>query len=503
MTSLGSIFTAFIALLAPHNLIWLVLGVIVGLIMGAIPGLTSAMAIALIIPFTWRLQPTQAIPMLLGAYNAGTYGGSLSAIMIGTPGTPSAAATVIDGYALAKQGKVGKAVKTALFSSIFGCLFSTILLCTVTGPISKIALKFGASEYTVLMIFALTLIASAAGKSVIKGLIGGAFGLLAGCVGMDKGFSMTRLTFGNLKLASGIELVVMMIGLLAMSEIFKQMENVRDKADAPQLPKASCKDDDRYNISEFKSNLRHWLRSSALGAGIGALPGLGPALACYIGYDIGKKRAKHPELFGKGSVEGIACAEAANNAVCGANMIPLLSLGVPGDTGAAILMGAFMVQGLTPGPLVFIESPQTVNSIYAGLIISNLSLMVIALIFWRVFRKICSAASSIIFPCVCAFCVIGVYALNSSITDVWIMLVFAVIAYIFSKTKVPLVTCIIGFILSPLFENYFRRALVLSDGNFGTFFSSSLCIAFWIITLLSVFLVIRGKHRDKNLKDGM
>lgn len=494
---------AFIGMLMPGNLVWLIAGVLVGLIMGAIPGLTSVMAMALIIPFTGALEPTQAIPMLLGAYNAGIFGGSLSAIMIGTPGTPAAGATVADGYALAKQGKTGKAVKTALFSSIFGCCFATLILCFVTEPISKVALKIGPSEYTVLMIFSLTIIASAAGRSLIKGLIGGSFGLLFGMVGMDKGFTIPRFDFGIIKLTSGIDLVIMMIGLLAMAEIFKQTEDVRKVADLPQLPPPTCKDDDRFSLQDLKNNWIQWIRSAILGTGIGALPGLGASLACYLSYDIGKKLSKHPEKFGQGSVEGIACAESANNAVCGSNMIPLLSLGVPGDAGAAILMGAFIVQGLTPGPMVFFESPGTVKAVFAGLFIVNVILAIVVLLTWRGFRKICSAPSSIIFPCVCAFCAIGVYALNASLVDIWVMLFFGVIAYVFSKIKIPLVTVIIGFILSPLFENYFRRALVLSDGNPMTFVSSPICIALWIITVFAVIMIVRGKMKDKALQDGL
>lgn len=202
-------------------------------------------------------------------------------------------------------------------------------------------------------------------------------------------------------------------------------------------------------------------------------------------------------------MEGVACAESANNAVCGANMIPLLALGVPGDTGAAILMGAFMVQGLTPGPLVFSESPDTVYNVYAGLILCNIALVAITLLTWRIFKKICSVSTSIIFPCVCLFCVVGVYALSSSLVDVWVMLFFSVVGYLLTKFKFPLPTVIIGFILSPLFEKNFRRALVLSKGSFATFFSSPLCIAFWAATIIAVVVIVRGKHKDKALADGM
>ena len=493
----------FVAVLTPINLLFMLGGVVMGLVLGAIPGLTATMAIALVIPMTYYLSPTQSLVMLLAAYNAGTFGGSLAAVLIGTPGTPAAAATVADGYALARQGKAGKAIKTALFSSIFGCLFSSIILILIAQPIAKYALNFGPAEYAVLMLFSLTIIASAAGKSMIKGLLAGCVGLFFGCVGMDASYTIPRLNFGILKLSSGIDLVVMLIGFLAVSEVLKQVESVARGNTKAHLPAPSCRDDSRFVKADFKLCLRHWLTSSAVGCAIGALPGLGPALACYIGYDTGKKNAKHPELFGKGSIEGVSAAEAANNAVCGANMIPLLSLGVPGDTGAALLMSAFIVQGLTPGPLVFQESPETVYNVYAGLILCNLALVVIVLLTWKLFTRICSLETTIIFPAVIMFCIIGVYALNSNLTDVWIMLVFAVLGYILSKFKFPMACVLIGFILSPLFEKNFRRALILSKGDFTTFFSSPLCLIFWAATILSVFFILRGKRKDKQLQDGM
>ena len=487
----------------PTILLYLFGGVIVGMILGAIPGLTATMAIALVIPLTYYMTPSQSLIMLLAAYNAGTFGGSLAAILIGTPGTPAAAATVADGYNLAKKGKAGKAIKTALFSSAFGCLFSSIVLIIIAQPIAKYALKFGPAEYTILMVFSLSIIASAAGRSLAKGLIAGCIGLLFGCIGMDSAYTIPRLTFGILKLSSGIDLVVMLIGALALGEILTQVETVASGNTKAHLPKPADPDDLKFNLSNLKLCLPHWIRSSFLGCGIGALPGLGPALACYIGYDVGKKTAKHPQDFGNGAIEGVAAAEAANNAVCGANMIPLLSLGVPGDTGAALLIGAFMVQGLTPGPLIFNESPETVYNVYAGLILCNIALVIVALLLWRAFTKICSLETTIIFPCVLMFCVVGVYALNTSLTDVWIMLFFGVIGYLIKKFKFPVAPMLIGFILSPLFEKNFRRALILSDGNLKIFFSSPLCWAFWILTVVSVFFIVRGKMKDKQLADGM
>ncbi|MDR3333103.1 MAG: tripartite tricarboxylate transporter permease [Synergistaceae bacterium] len=493
----------FSAVLIPGNFIYLLGGVLIGLVMGAIPGLTATMAIALIVPMTYYITPTQSLIMLLAAYNAGTFGGSMSAILIATPGTPAAAATVVDGFNLAKQGKAGKAIKAALFASCFGCLFSSIVLVASAQPIAKYALKFGPAEYTVLMIFSLTIIASAAGRSMVKGLIGGCLGLLFGCVGMDAVFTTPRFTFGVLKLSSGIDLVVMLIGALAFSELLKQAGSVRKAVNKPHLPAPACKEDSQFTRDDLKISWKHWLRSSAIGCVIGALPGLGPALACWVGYDAAKRGAKHPELFGKGSVEGIAGAESANNAVCGANMIPLLSLGVPGDTGAAVLIGAFLVQGLTPGPLVFTESPQTIYNVYAGLILSNIVLFTVVMLTYRGFTSIAKLEDSLIYPAVSVLCVVGVYALSRSLTDVWVMLLFAVIGFVLSKLEFPTVTMLIGFILSPIFERNARRALQLSFGDFAVFFRSPLCWAFWVITVISVFTILYGKRKNKQLQDGL
>ncbi|GHS90655.1 C4-dicarboxylate ABC transporter permease [Synergistales bacterium] len=493
----------FMAVLMPENLIYLFGGVVIGLVMGAIPGLTATMAIALIIPMTYYITPTQSLIMLLAAYNAGTFGGSMSAILIATPGTPAAAATVADGFALAKQGKAVKAIKAALFASCFGCLFSSVMLVLVAQPVARYALKFGPAEYTVLMVFSLTIIASAAGRSMIKGLIGGCLGLLFGCVGMDAVFTSPRLTFGILKLSSGIDLMVLLIGALAFSELLKQVCNIRKTTNMPHLPAPSCKEDSQFTKDDLKLSWKHWFRSSVIGCVIGALPGLGPALACWVGYDAAKRSAKHPELFGKGAVEGIAGAEAANNAVCGANMIPLLSLGVPGDTGAAVLIGAFLVQGLTPGPLIFSESPQTVYNVYAGLIMCNVVLFFVVMSSYRLFAGVAKLEGSLIYPAVCVFCVVGVYALNRSLVDVWLMLFFAVIGFVLSKFEFPTVTMLIGFILSPIFERNARRALQLSFGEYSVFFRSPLCWAFWAITVISVVTILWGKRKHKTLQDGL
>jgi putative tricarboxylic transport membrane protein len=487
--------SGFATILEPGNLIYLMVGVAAGLVLGAIPGLTATMAIALIIPLTYYMSPVQAFTMIMGAYNGGTFGGSISAILIGTPGTPAAAATTADGFRMALKGQGGKAIKMALYASVSGCLFSCLVLISVAEPIARYALKFGPAEYTVLMVFSLTIIGSASGESIIKGMIGGVFGLLFGVVGLDLFMSVPRFTFGIPYLAGGINLIVMLIGSLAFSEILIQVESVARGKTTGHLPPPSRKSDASLRFSEYAANFKTILRSACLGCGIGALPGLGSTLAAYVGYDMAKRNSKHPEEFGTGILEGVAAPEAANNAVCGANLIPLLALGVPGDAVAAILIGAFMIQGLTPGPLIFREAPGVVAGLYAGLILSNLLLVVFTYLFTPCFTKLGQLKTTIIFPCVVACCFIGVYGMGQNSTDLWIMLVFAVIGYVMAKFNYYPATMMIGFILSPLFEENFRQALIVSRNSYGIFFQSYLCIFFWLITAYSLFTILRAKHR--------
>jgi putative tricarboxylic transport membrane protein len=483
-------------LTTPSILISLIIGVVVGTVMGAIPGLTATMAIALVIPLTFYMDPVQSLAMLIGAYNGGNFGGSISAILIGTPGTPAAAATVADGFKLGLQGKGSKAIKMALFASISGCLFSCVMLVLVAEPIARYALKFGPAEYTVLMVFSLTIIGSAAGKSMIKGFIGGLLGLLFGMVGLDTISSVTRFTFGTASLTSGIDLIVMLIGSLALSEVLVQVESVaRGKVDA-HLPPPKHPSDAKLSWQEYIGNIRTIFRSAAIGCGIGALPGLGTTLAAYLGYDMAKRNSKHPEEFGQGALEGVAAAETANNAVCGANLIPLLALGVPGDAMAAIMIGAFMIQGLTPGPLVFREAPHVIAGLYAGLILSNLLLVLFVMSCYKGFAKISQLETTVIFPVVLICCFIGVYALNQSLADVWIMLFFAVLGYLMVKFDYSPATMMIGFILSPLLEVNLRQALLISGNNPAIFFSTPITWFFWFITVYSMYKIVKSRRRS-------
>ena len=484
-------------IISPGVLICLLGGVTVGLILGAIPGLSATMAIALVIPFTYYLTPTQAIVMCLGAFNGGCFGGSISAILLATPGTTAASATVMDGYAMAQKGQATKAVKTALFSSMFGCMFATILLIFVAEPIAKYALEIGPAEYTILMLFAMTIIGSASGENVFKGLAAGALGLLLGTVGFDPMEGSSRLTFGLVKLSSGIDLVVMLIGLLALSAIMIQVENLAPaQQQTSMLPPPKGPEDEKLSRKEVKRLLPIWFQSALIGSGIGALPGLGTTLAAWLGYDTAKRRSKHPERFGTGIIEGVAGPEAANNAVCGSNMIPLLTMGIPGDVTAALLVGAFMLQGLTPGPMIFQEDPQSVYNIYVGLLASNLILLVMTFVLMRAFKQVSKLPPNIIIPCVCMFCMVGVYALFTSLEDIMIMLIFTVVGFILMKFGYPVACMLVGFILSPMLEKYARMALTMSDGNFNIFFHRTLDWVLWAVVAISIVTIVHSRRKS-------
>ena len=486
-------FAGFATILEPSNLVYLVVGVVAGVILGAIPGLTATMAIALIIPLTYYMNPVQSFTMIMGAYNGGTFGGSISAILLGTPGTPAAAATVADGMKLALKGQAGKAIKMALFASVSGCLFSCVILVLVAEPIARYALKFGPAEYTVLMIFSLTIIGSASGKNIIKGCLGGVLGLLFGTVGMDIVTSTARFNFGISFLSSGINLVVLLIGALACSEIFVHVESIAGGKVTSHLPPPQTKDDSNLLFSEYWRYIKTIFRSACIGCGIGALPGLGPTLAAYVGYDMARRASKKPEEFGTGTLEGVAAAETANNAVCGANLIPLLALGVPGDAVAAIMIGAFLIQGLTPGPMIFREAPDVVMALYAGLIISNVLLILVTYMVYRGMTRLSQLETTLIFPIVFCFCFVGVYAMNQDAIDLWIMLFFAVIGYVLSKFDYPVSTMMIGFILSPLLEESYRQAMTISRGSYGIFFDSPITLALWAIIAYSLYVIGRAR----------
>ena len=490
------LFNGFAEILAPGNLIYLLGGVTVGIILGAIPGLTATMGIAMVIPLTLTLPPIPSLMMLMGAYKGGIFGGSIAAILLCAPGTSAAAATVADGHALAKAGKAIKALKISLTASVIGDTFSDIVLIFLAVNLARVALQFGPGEFTAVAIMALTIVGPASGKSLLKGLITAVGGLLLALIGLDPGTSLPRLTFDLNEMVDGIALVPMLIGLLTIPEIMAQYEE-RVRAVKAHIPPPSCKDDTRITRKDWKQMVRPMVSGSLLGTVIGIIPGLGPTLGAFMGYDAAWRQSKHREEFGRGSVEGIAGAESGNNSVSGANLVPLLGLGVPGDVEAAILVGAFLIHDLTPGPLIFQEAPNVIYGLYAGLLMANLLLYVIARGLLPTFTKAAGLRVTIIFPVMLVLCAVGSYAFNQSLFDVGVTFAFGLLGYGLNKLNFPRATFLIGFILGPLLEDNFRRAMVISEGQIGILFDSPLSIGLWIFTVISVGTILYSKWRQR------
>jgi len=496
---LENLAAGFMLIMQWPSLLAIVIGVNIGIIMGAIPGLTGAMAIALIIPMTFTMSPSVAIPMLLGIYKGGIFGGSIPAILLNTPGSPASAATAIDGYALTKQGKGLKALKTALYASFVGDTLSDLCLLFVAAPLAALALKCGPADYATIIVFSMTIIAAVSGKSLIKGMIAAVLGMVFAMVGLDPILGTPRFTFDYAAMSGGINLIPMLIGLLAMSEIFSQMAQLATGDGVGQTIdfKSLDRKENKLTWGDIKPCIKPVVRASVIGTLIGALPGIGPSTAAFLGYSEAKRTSKHPEKFGKGSLEGIAAAEAGNNAVCGANLIPLLSLGIPGDVVAAVLVGAFMIQGMRLGPLLIKEQPDVVYSILLGLMICNLAYRFFGTFFIRFAIKTTKTPKVVLLPIVSILCIAGAYGVRGDIFDVKAMFVFGVLGFVLNKHNFSLPAMLIAFILEPMLENSFRQAMILYDWNLVVFITRPVSVIFLLLTLFSVISTMRRAIKMK------
>jgi len=480
-----------------YNLLSLCGGVILGVFMGSVPGLTATMAIALIIPLTFNFPPVTAIIMLLGAYKGGCYGGSIPAILISAPGTPAAVMTVLDGYELAKQGKARKALKMALYSSVFGDTFSDIVLIIVALPLVAIALKFGPAEYSMLLLLALTTVAGVAGRSMVKGLIAACFGILIAMAGMDPITGSLRFAFGCASLYEGFNLIPLLVGLLAVAEIFNQMGIILTGQKSAHIPMATKPEDNRLSWAEFRPNLRTLVKSSVIGTFVGALPGIGPTVGAALSYREAKRSSKNPDMFGKGSLEGVAASEAGNNAVSGANLIPLLTLGIPGDVAAAVISGAFMIQGLLPGPSLIPQNPDIIYSLFVGLILANFILLFVGNLYLKSAVRVASLPPKYLFPVVLMFCVVGSYAIRQDVFDIWVMAAAGFLGYLMQKFDFSRVAFLIGVILGPITEGALRRAFIVSDGSFAIFVTRPIALVFLILTVLTVISIVYRELKQR------
>ena len=487
------IIQGFLHVLHPLHLPFLIIGVAGGIIVGALPGLTASVGIILLLPFVYYLDTSTAMVMLCGMFCGGIYGGSISAILISTPGTPSAAATVLDGYPLAQKGEAGKAIGVATIASTSGGIISTFCLMFIAPQLARVALKFGPEEYFALTVFGLTVIASVSGKSLTKGLISGFFGLLIATVGIDPVEGYARFSFNIPNLMAGFTLLPVLIGLFAISQIFIQLELIGkkikkyDQKIGKVLP----------SFKELKKLFPIIISCSFLGTFIGVIPGTGGAIASFLAYNEARRWSKDPDSFGKGNLAGIAAPEAANNGTTGGAMVPLLTLGIPGDVVTAVMLGSLLLIGLRPGPLLFKENPEVVSAIFAGLLLANVLILLLGVLSVRIFPQILKVPHSLLFPIIFTLCFLGSFSLNNSVYDMLIALIFGIVGYMMRRNGFPAAPAVLGVILGPIAEDVLARSLIISHGDWTTLFKAPIAIFFYVISTLSLAYSLRRQFVAK------
>lgn len=482
------IFAGLLDAVTPESLMFLLIGVAVGVLVGAVPGINGPMAIALFIPITYYMTALTAIGFLVGLNKGAFFGGAVSAVLLRTPGTPEAAATAWDGYPLTQQGKGEKALRMALYSSVAGDFLSTIVLIAVAAPLAALALFMGPAEIFALISLALTVVAGIGSTSIGRGLIAAAFGILLGLVGTEPVTALPRLTFDVYQIGDGFSLIPLAIGMLAFSEILVQLERFTHRGAGEELTNAfSTKPEDRFvRMRELIESFWTLLRGSLIGIGVGAMPGLGAPVASFISYDQAMKRSRHSAEFGKGRLEGIAASESANSSVVASSLIPLFVLGIPGNLAAAMLMGAFMIHGMQPGPLLFEENAQLMYGIYGSLLLASLFLLVIGRLGLRLFCKAVEIPAMMLYPIVIFTCVMGSYLGRSSLFDVGVMLAFGVLGYFMRKFDYSYVALLIGFILAPEWERALQQVVIISEFDTFMFFRRPVAVALMALTLFVV-----------------
>ncbi len=468
-------------------------GSIGGIIIGAMPGLTSVMGVTLLLPFTYGMDASTGIAMLLSISFGAIYGGSITAILIATPGTPASAATMIEGTKFTARGEGGRALGISTTSSWAGGTISAIVLILLAPQLAKLALKFGAPEYCTLCFFGLSIIASISGKSLLKGLIAGFVGLLISTIGIDPMTGFSRYAFGNINLYSGLQTVPLMIGLFAVAQLFVNLKDgVKQNVVTQKVNRVIP------TWADLKKSLPVSIRSGFIGTFIGIIPAAGADIAAFVSYDVAKKLTKHPEKFGTGCIEGLAAPEAGNNGDTSGALVPMLTLGVPGDATAAVLIGALTLHGLQPGPLLFTENAAIVNDIYAAALIANFLFLIFGLLLAKVFIKVIQIKPYILTPIIFALCVIGSFALRNNMFDVIAMMVIAVIGYFFIYLDIPIAPIVLALILGPMFESNMRRSLLLSEGSFSIFFTRPIALFFIILAVVSLLWPFLRKKIEKS-----
>ena len=493
METFGLMAAGFLHALTPLNLIAMLVSTALGITIGCLPGLSAAMGVALLLPVTFGMDPATGLIVLGGIYCGAIFGGSISAILIHTPGTPASAATAIEGYQLTLKGQAARALSMACFASFMGGLLSCLSLYFLSPILAELAMQFKSPEYFWLSIFGLTVIAGVSSKFLLKGLISGVLGLLLSTIGMDPMEGVERFMFGQATLYNGINVTCALIGLFSMSQVLMLAE-----AKITQRGRAAKFDKLGLSKGDLKLTLPTIIRSWVIGNVVGILPGAGASIACFMGYNEARRFSKHKEDFGKGAIEGVAGSEAANNAVTGGSLIPTLTLGIPGESVTAVLMGGLIIHGLQPGPELFTTYAGMTYTFFAGFVLVQFFMLGIGLLGCRGFAQIARLSDAILIPSIFILCVVGSYAIHNNFVEVVIMFIFGVIGYLIRKFGLNAAAVVLGLILGPIGENGLRRSLMLSDGDWTVLFSTPICwvmIALCVLGILSPILMEKWEKK--------
>ncbi|UMA67093.1 tripartite tricarboxylate transporter permease (plasmid) [Roseivivax marinus] len=468
---------------SPLNLAAIIGGTMIGMLVGAMPGLSATMAIALLLPLTFSMEPETGISMLTSLYIAAMYGGSVAAILLRTPGTPAAAATVLDGYPMASRGEAGRALGLSLSASLVGGVVAAIALLTIAPLLGRIVLNFGPVEIFAVAVLGITIIGSLSAGSTILGLLAGAIGLLLGTVGMDPTTGTPRYTFGVMNLFSGIEFTVALIGLFSVPQAIRLMlhSNPDDSARVSNI-----RDRMLPTLKQFREILPNSLRSSMIGVLTGLIPGTGGDTASWFAYNEARRFSKDKAKFGTGHPQGIVAPEAANNAVVGGALVPTIALGIPGSSATAVLLGGLMVHGILPGPTLMTEYGDVTYTLLWAVLFANIALMVVGIFFTRLCVAVTKIPDRVVGPVIIVLSVVGSYAINNAMFDVWLMFVFGLVGFIFDRVGIPTPPLVIGLILGPILDTSLQQSLLIGQGSWLVFLQSPISAVLLAIAMLSV-----------------
>ncbi len=487
-----------VAALTPDTILLVFLGVIVGIIFGSVPGLTAVMAIALFLPVTFQLSAANGITLLTALYIGAVSGGLISAILINMPGTPASVATCFDGGPMARKGEAFKALGTGTLFSFMGTIVGLLILTFMAPPVARFAIKMGPVELFSISVFSLTLIAGLTGKSVVKGLISAVLGCAFTTIGAAPIDSVSRYTFGVSSLRSGFDILTLLIGLYAINEVLATATNRKSLVNAQPL-QFTRKGLFGLSFKEFRSQLVNFFRSTLIGVGIGILPGIGGATSNILAYSVAQRSSKHPEKFGTGIIDGVVASESANNGSIGGAMVPLLTLGIPGDGATAMLLGGFIIHGLQPGPLLFETRSDLIYLVFGAMFVSAIVMLLVQMVGLRVFANVLKVPKYYLLPILVVLCLVGAFGLNNRTFDVWSVLFFGAVGYAMVKLDIPLPPMILGFVLGGNTELYLRRGLMYNKGNFLSFFQSPVAAVFLSASIISIILMV-WKNKKKSTK---